>query len=197
MQFSLLASHISNQTLRVNFNGVEEATARKNSECMHLHSIHPKKTSLCRRFPERFVLGAKPEILVYPPHAPHVHRSSPLEEANSQLIKLHLQIPLYTCRRYFPLLASVMNNVSTQEALHLVDMTAQDGCQPLHRINLSGKVVLLRDRGGCSLEVVAENFHKAKVYAVVIGLSSNKLVSCSLWDFSFGGTLLSTRGSNA
>ncbi|XP_077564409.1 uncharacterized protein LOC144179857 [Haemaphysalis longicornis] len=79
------------------------------------------------------------------------------------------------CYKHYPSFKPLPEGTTEAEAIQLVDMTAQDACLPLHRINLSGKVVLLRDKGGCSLEEVAENFHRAKVYAIVIGISSNKL----------------------
>ncbi|KAL3227036.1 hypothetical protein MRX96_024395 [Rhipicephalus microplus] len=54
-------------------------------------------------------------------------------------------------------------------------MTAQNGCLPLRKINLTDKVALIRDLGQCPLETVAKNFQKVKTYGLVVGLSGSKL----------------------
>lgn len=57
----------------------------------------------------------------------------------------------------------------------VANMAAQDGCQPLHGINLTGAVVLVNDSSRCPLETVARNYGNASAYALVVGLSDNKL----------------------
>lgn len=57
----------------------------------------------------------------------------------------------------------------------IANMAAQDGCQPLHGINLTGAVVLVNDSSRCPLETVARNYGNASAYALVVGLSDNKL----------------------
>ncbi|XP_037574783.2 signal peptide peptidase-like 2B [Dermacentor silvarum] len=54
-------------------------------------------------------------------------------------------------------------------------MTAQNACLPLHKINLTDKVALIRDLGHCPLETVAKNFRDVKAYGLVVGLSGSKL----------------------
>ncbi|KAK8764752.1 hypothetical protein V5799_032635 [Amblyomma americanum] len=54
-------------------------------------------------------------------------------------------------------------------------MAAQDACLPLRRINLTDKVALIRDVGHCPLETVAKNFRDVNAYAVIVGLSANRL----------------------
>ncbi|KAK8764759.1 hypothetical protein V5799_032628 [Amblyomma americanum] len=55
-------------------------------------------------------------------------------------------------------------------------MAAQDACLPLRRINLTDKVALIRDVGHCPLETVAKNFRDVNAYAVIVGLSANRLL---------------------
>ncbi|XP_049271817.1 signal peptide peptidase-like 2B [Rhipicephalus sanguineus] len=64
---------------------------------------------------------------------------------------------------------------SEAEPRQLVNMTAQDGCLPLRKINLTNKVALIRDLGHCPLETVAKNFREVKAYGLVVGLSGSKL----------------------
>ncbi|XP_075749118.1 signal peptide peptidase-like 2B [Rhipicephalus microplus] len=63
----------------------------------------------------------------------------------------------------------------SQEPRQLVNMTAQNGCLPLRKINLTDKVALIRDLGQCPLETVAKNFQEVKTYGLVVGLSGSKL----------------------
>ncbi|KAH7986940.1 hypothetical protein HPB52_024628 [Rhipicephalus sanguineus] len=47
-------------------------------------------------------------------------------------------------------------------------MAAQDGCQPLHGINLTGAVVFINDSSRCPLETVARNYGNTSAYALVV-----------------------------
>ncbi|XP_075726188.1 signal peptide peptidase-like 2B [Rhipicephalus microplus] len=54
-------------------------------------------------------------------------------------------------------------------------MAAQDSCLPLHGINLTGAVVLINDTSRCPLETAARNYGNTSAYALVVGLSDNRL----------------------
>ncbi|XP_070393875.1 signal peptide peptidase-like 2B isoform X2 [Dermacentor albipictus] len=79
------------------------------------------------------------------------------------------------CLKYFPSFKALPEDKSEAEARQLVDMTAQNGCLPLRKINLTDKVALIRDLGQCPLETVAKNFREVKAYGLVVGLSGSKL----------------------
>nr|XP_037286084.1 signal peptide peptidase-like 2B [Rhipicephalus microplus] len=55
-------------------------------------------------------------------------------------------------------------------------MAAQDSCLPLHGINLTGAVVLINDTSRCPLETAARNYGNTSAYALVVGLSDNRLL---------------------
>ncbi|XP_049267434.1 signal peptide peptidase-like 2A [Rhipicephalus sanguineus] len=79
------------------------------------------------------------------------------------------------CLKYFPSFKMLPEDKSEAEPRQLVNMTAQDGCLPLRKINLTNKVALIRDLGHCPLETVAKNFREVKAYGLVVGLSGSKL----------------------
>ncbi|KAL1419744.1 hypothetical protein MTO96_004666 [Rhipicephalus appendiculatus] len=79
------------------------------------------------------------------------------------------------CLKYFPSFKRLPDDKSEAEPRQLVNMTAQNGCLPLRKINLTNKVALIRDWGQCPLETVAKNFQEVKAYGLVVGLSGSKL----------------------
>ncbi|XP_077484514.1 uncharacterized protein LOC144094457 [Amblyomma americanum] len=78
------------------------------------------------------------------------------------------------CLKYFPSF-KVLPEKWEADSRQVVNMAAQDACLPLRRINLTDKVALIRDVGHCPLETVAKNFRDVNAYAVIVGLSANRL----------------------
>ncbi|XP_065298067.1 signal peptide peptidase-like 2B [Dermacentor albipictus] len=80
------------------------------------------------------------------------------------------------CLKYYPKFKGLPQDRSeAQSDRPIANMAAQDGCEPLHGVNLTGTVVLANDSSRCPLETVARNYGNANAYALIVGLSDNKL----------------------